>query len=104
MCGVLINKTIRGVLREGFHYKELSDAVGHVVLTSVVILCETPECLFSLTAVVEICMLFKCRRVASVKAVGVCELYSLDRNDFEMILKRFPKMKQVLHNTCVHVQ
>ena len=44
-------------------------------------------------------MLFKCRRVASVKAVSVCDLYSLDCNDFEMILKRFPKMKQVLHNT-----
>ena len=43
----------------------------------------------------EICLLFKCRRVASVRAVTVCDLYSLDRSDFDIILKRFPKMRQV---------
>ena len=45
----------------------------------------------------EICLLFKCRRVASVKAVTVCDLYSLDRDDFDIILKKFPKMKRTMH-------
>ena len=64
--------------------------------------------LLLLHTVVEICLLFKCRRVASVKAVSVCDLYSLDRSDFDMIIKEFPKMKQVYICTvatlCVQIQ
>ena len=33
-----------------------------------------------------------------MKAVTVCDLYSLDRSDFDMILKKFPKMRQVTQN------
>lgn len=54
-------------------------------------------CFFSLP---EICLLFKCRRVASVRADSVCDLYSLDRDDFDMILKKFPKMKQTMRNAA----
>ena len=48
----------------------------------------------------EICLLFRCRRVASVRAVTVCDLYSLDRGDFDIILGKFPKMKQRMHDVA----
>ncbi len=35
----------------------------------------------------------KCKRVASVKAVTVCDLYSLSRSDFELVLEEFPHMR-----------
>ena len=47
---------------------------------------------------VEICLLFKCRRVAHVRAVTVCELYSLDKHDFDTILNEYPRMKHTMHN------
>lgn len=53
-----------------------------------------------LPSLTEICLLFKCRRVASVRAVTVCDLYSLDRTDFDIILKKFPKMKRIMHNAA----
>lgn len=35
----------------------------------------------------------KCKRVASVKAVTVCDLYSLSRDNFELVLEEFPHMR-----------
>ena len=35
-----------------------------------------------------------------MRAVTVCDLYSLDRNDFETILQKFPKMKRTMHDAA----
>lgn len=38
----------------------------------------------------------KCRRVASVRAVTVCDLYSLSREDLELVLDEFPHMRRIM--------
>ena len=35
-----------------------------------------------------------------MKAVTVCDLYSLDRSDFDIILQKFPKMKRIMQNVA----
>ena len=42
----------------------------------------------------------KCKRVASVKAVTVCELYSLSRDDFNSVLEEFPHMRTFLETVA----
>lgn len=42
----------------------------------------------------EICLLMESsRRVATVKAVAVCDVYSLAREDFDLVLDEFPEMR-----------
>ena len=48
----------------------------------------------------EICLLMKCKRVASVKAVTVCDLYSLSRDDFELVLNEFPHMRTFMETVA----
>ena len=48
----------------------------------------------------EICLLMKCKRVATVKAVTVCDLYSLSRDDFELVLEEFPHMRTVMETVA----
>ena len=48
----------------------------------------------------EICLLMKCKRVASVKAVTVCDLYSLSRDDFELVLEEFPHMRTFMETVA----
>lgn len=43
---------------------------------------------------VEICLLLKCRRVSSVKAVTMCDLYALSNDDFQHVLNEFPFMRK----------
>ena len=42
----------------------------------------------------------KCKRVASVKAVTVCDLYSLSRDDFELVLEEFPHMRTFMETVA----
>lgn len=42
----------------------------------------------------------KCKRVASVKAVTVCDLYSLSRDDFELVLEEFPHMRAFMETVA----
>jgi CRP-like cAMP-binding protein len=42
----------------------------------------------------------KCKRVASVKAVTVCDLYSLSRSDFELVLEEFPHMRTFMETVA----
>ena len=42
----------------------------------------------------------KCKRVASVKAVTVCDLYSLSRYDFELVLEEFPHMRTFMETVA----
>ena len=35
-----------------------------------------------------------------MRAVTVCDLYSLDRDDFDTILQKFPKMKRTMHDAA----
>lgn len=42
----------------------------------------------------------KCKRVASVKAVTVCDLYSLSRDDFELVLEEFPHMRSFMETVA----
>lgn len=48
----------------------------------------------------EICLLMKCKRVATVKAVTVCDLYSLSRDDFELVLEEFPHMRTFMETVA----
>lgn len=41
-----------------------------------------------------------CRRVASVRAVTVCDLYCLSREDFEVVLDEFPLMKKMMETVA----
>ena len=41
----------------------------------------------------EICLLMKCRRVSSVRAVTICDLYALSNDDFQHVLEEFPNMR-----------
>ena len=51
-------------------------------------------------APLEICLLFKCRRVASVRAVTACDLYCLSREDFELVLDEFPHMRRIMETVA----
>lgn len=42
----------------------------------------------------------KCRRIASVRAVTVCDLYSLARENFELVLDEFPHMKRIMETVA----
>ncbi len=42
----------------------------------------------------------KCRRVASVRAVTVCDLYSLSRENFEIVLEEFPYMRRIMETVA----
>ena len=44
----------------------------------------------------EICLLLKSRRVASVRAVTVCDLYSLRVDDFHAVLRDFPDIRKIM--------
>ena len=44
----------------------------------------------------EVCLLFKCRQIATYRAVTVCSLYSLLRDDFDLVLQEFPKMRTMM--------
>ena len=48
----------------------------------------------------EICLLLKSRRVASVRAVTVCDLYSLSVDDFHAVLKEFPDVRSLMENVA----
>ena len=51
--------------------------------------------------IIEICLLLKSRRVASVRTVTVCDLYSLSVENFHSVLKEYPdilKMMEVVAN------
>ena len=57
-------------------------------------------CVYLLMLCTEICLLMKCKRVASVKAVTVCDLYSLSRDDFELVLEEFPHMRTFMETVA----
>ena len=44
----------------------------------------------------EICLLTNCRRMASVRAVTVCDLYWLSKEDFDVVLEEFPHIRVIL--------
>lgn len=43
---------------------------------------------------VEISLLMKCRRVSSVKATTLCDLYTLSNEDYQQVLDMFPVMRE----------
>lgn len=42
----------------------------------------------------------KCRRVGSVKAVSICDLYALSNDDFQHVLDEFPNMRVKLEGVA----
>lgn len=48
----------------------------------------------------EICLLLRCRRVASVQAVSVCVVYSLSVDDFHTVLKEFPDVRNLMETVA----
>lgn len=42
----------------------------------------------------------KCHRVASVKAVTVCDLYSLSRENFDVVLEQYPHMRRIMETVA----
>lgn len=49
---------------------------------------------------IEICLLTKARRVASVQAVTYCNLYSLSVEHFNAVLEQYPMMRRTLESVA----
>ena len=49
----------------------------------------------------EICLLTNERRVASVRAVTICDLFSLSKLNFQKLLDEFPEMRCTLENVAL---
>ena len=60
--------------------------------------CLPGVCMYSMVPalLLEICLLLKSRRVASVRAVTVCDLYSLHVDDFHAVLRDFPYIRKIM--------
>lgn len=50
----------------------------------------------------EICLLTNDRRVASIRAVTVCDLFSLSKTNFQKLLDEFPEMRCTLETVALH--
>ena len=42
----------------------------------------------------------KCRRVAGVQSTSVCDLYSLSKEDFDLVLDEFPDMRTIMESVA----
>ena len=49
----------------------------------------------------EICLLTNDRRVASVRAVTICDLFSLSKSNFQKLLDEFPEMRCTLETVAL---
>lgn len=50
----------------------------------------------------EICLLTDDRRVASIRAVTICDLFSLSKANFQSLLDEFPEMRCTLETVALH--
>ena len=50
----------------------------------------------------EICLLTDDRRVASIRAVTICDLFSLSKVNFQSLLDEFPEMRCTLETVALH--
>ncbi|CAF1382243.1 unnamed protein product [Adineta ricciae] len=48
----------------------------------------------------EICLLTRAKRVASVRCVTYCNLYSLDSSQFELVLESYPLMRRTMESVA----
>ena len=48
----------------------------------------------------EICLLTRAKRVASVRCVTYCNLYSLDSGQFELVLESYPLMRRTMESVA----
>jgi len=56
--------------------------------------------LFFLFSILEICLLTRAKRVASVRCVTYCNLYSLDSGQFEIVLESYPLMRRTMESVA----
>ena len=50
----------------------------------------------------EICLLTDDRRVASIRALTICDLFSLSKKNFQKLLDEFPEMRCTLETVALH--
>ena len=50
----------------------------------------------------EICLLTEDRRVASIRTVTICDLFSLSKVNFQSLLDEFPEMRRTLETVALH--
>ncbi|CAF4059627.1 unnamed protein product, partial [Rotaria sp. Silwood2] len=50
--------------------------------------------------ILEICLLTRAKRVASVRCVTYCNLYSLDSSQFESVLESYPLMRRTMESVA----
>ena len=50
----------------------------------------------------EICLLTEDRRVASIRAVTICDLFSLSKANFQSLLDEFPEMRCTFETVALH--
>ena len=50
----------------------------------------------------EICLLTDDRRVASIRTVTICDLFSLSKANFQSLLDEFPEMRCTLETVALH--
>ena len=50
----------------------------------------------------EICLLTEDRRVATIKTVTICDLFSLSKTNFQFLLEEFPEMRCALEAIALH--
>ena len=47
-------------------------------------------------SITEIALLYEERRVASVVAIEVCDIYILSKHDFQEVLEDYPEMRSIM--------
>lgn len=57
--------------------------------------------LFSFTCLIEICLLTKGRRTASVRADTYCRLFSLSVDHFNEVLEEYPMMRRAFETVAI---
>jgi hyperpolarization activated cyclic nucleotide-gated potassium channel 2 len=50
--------------------------------------------------ILEICLLTRAKRVAGVRCVTYCNLYSLDSAQFEQVLESYPLMRRTMESVA----
>ena len=56
-----------------------------------------------LMLIVEICLLTKCRRTASIRAESYCNVYSLEVEDFNEVVREFPEVRDKMEQVTIQI-
>ena len=50
----------------------------------------------------EIALFKNQNRTATIKALSYCDIYSLDKQSFDKVINRYPKLRNEIENICMY--